>query len=216
MITEVKTNQLDLRKFVVVTLFAVISGIWGIIFPGRLSLSVNKTLGIFNISPQISLTIGLIISVVFILLGISREWYIQIGPYITFQSKHLSIIGSITFIITAFTFNGLDIIGFFVYYYEIILVALYTITSIYGISFSLFGDDISFNYISIVIFIIGAIAFLIGVLLSRKKADLKIGRWIVSKQNTGNFLIVGVVMGLATFFISISLNQHRNQLSSAY
>jgi peptide/nickel transport system permease protein len=202
MTTEVKTNELDLRKFILVTIFAVIAGIWGIILPGRLSLSSNINLGVVNISPQIGLIIGLIISVIFLVLGISREWFLQIGSYITIQSIHLLMTGSIIFILTSFTFNGLDIVSFFIYYYEIILVSLYTLTSIYGLSFSLFGFDFSFNYISIVIFIVGGIAFLIGVLLARKKADLKIGRWLASKQDTGNYLIAGVVMGVSTFFIA--------------
>ncbi|UCE12413.1 MAG: ABC transporter permease [Candidatus Heimdallarchaeota archaeon] len=207
-------------KMILVLAITVGSGVYGFFLPGNLALASSIKLGPGSVETPIVLLIGTIFSFIVIGLGIWKDQEYRIGTYLTIQSKHLLIMGSVLFLITSFTFNGLDILGFFVYYYEIALIALYTFISIFGFTLiipfsstiknflSEFGihspipTRVSFNFPCVILAIFGVIFLILGILLVIKKSGLKIGRQIIPAKHSSNLLILGVVFCLSTIFLA--------------
>ena len=209
---ETKTADIDMRKFFLVCVLVIISGIWGVLLPGTLSLKSSINLGNITITPQIALMIGVIFSVIALLIGMSKEWYIQIGTYFTIQSKHILITGSVLFLLTSFTFNGFDFFGFFIYYYEIIIISLYSaisdigLTDIAGymtnISYWPLLEPFNMNIPSVILGIIGIFLLVFGLFMARLRSDFKLGRITVQQKTTGTLLFGGVVSLILAFFVN--------------
>jgi peptide/nickel transport system permease protein len=185
---KVELSEFKLRKFLVICIIVIIAGVWGYFFPGSLSLASSSSIAGIAISPQVLLLGCLLISLFFLFLGLVREWKFQIGDYLVIQPKHSLLLGSGFVIITAFAFNGLNIIGFFVYYYEIFLISLYTLVSLTYIPTAIVG-------------LIGAGCLVLGFQLYRKKSYLKFWKFFIDKYHTDNLLILGVVFLVLMYFL---------------
>ncbi|MFX1283313.1 MAG: ABC transporter permease [Promethearchaeota archaeon] len=206
MATEEAAKEFKSKKFIIITAIAIISEIWGFIQPGKFAETININLGLISIPAPVAILIGLFISVIFLGLGFLTEWQIKLGLDITIQSKHLLVIGTILVLFTSFTFIGLDILGFFIYYYEIILILSYSLISLYGISSNIsifnFSFPLALNVPSIILLFLGIIFGLAGLILVIKNSDWRFIKWTIPRSQSSNFLILGVVLLLSTIFVA--------------
>ncbi|MFW9904370.1 MAG: ABC transporter permease [Candidatus Thorarchaeota archaeon] len=211
------TSESETRTFFLISIIIIVSGIWGLLQPGKIAESININLIVISIPAQFALIIGLLISFLFLGLGYFKEWQYQIGSNITIQNKYAQILGSTLVLLSAFIFIGFDIIAFFAYYYEIGLTTIYALVSLYGLTIPLpsfdivnirgvihlyVPDGIGFNYISIIIGILGFMILLIGAYLSKHKEGFRVRKWIIPEDQSSNLLIVGVVLLLSTIFLA--------------
>ncbi|MHA1975376.1 MAG: ABC transporter permease [Candidatus Hodarchaeales archaeon] len=188
MTENVELSEFKLQKFLVICVVVIIAGVWGYFFPGSLSLASSASIVGISISPQVLLIGCLLISQFFLFFGVVREWRFQIRDYLVIQPKHSLLIGSVFVFITAFAFNGLNVIGFFVYYYQILLISLYTLVSLTYIPTAVVG-------------LIGVVCLALGFQLYKKKSDLKFWKFFINKNHTDNLLILGVVFLVFMYFL---------------
>ncbi len=193
MTNEIITKYSNLRIFWLTIIITVVSGIWGFFSPGRLSQRTGIQLLNIRIASPFVLIVMLFISLTVLIIGILIDWELQIGSNITVHSREILLFGSILVFFTAFSFCGLDMLLFVLYYYEIIIFTIYWVFSMTLIP-------------SIVLGFITAILLLSGGLLVYRKSDLRIFKWTISVDQSSNLLILGVVSLLLSLFV-ISLTQ---------
>jgi len=193
MATEITTKSSDLRIFWIIIIIAAVSGIWGFINPGRLSQITGIQLQDIRIDSPFVLIVVLFISLIVLIIGILTDWELQIGSNITIHSREILLFGSILVFLAAFSFCGLDVVLFILYYYEIIIFTTYWVFSMTIIP-------------SLIIGFITAILLIFGCLLVYRKSDLKIFKWTISVDQSSNLLIAGVVSLLLSLLVA-SLNQ---------
>jgi len=179
------------KKFFLTILLTVIAGIWGFLSPSSWTLSSRIGLLGISISAYYVFIVLLILSLLLLLLGFlgfSKDWQLQISSHITIKSREILIFGGLLILLTAFSFNGFDILLFFVYYYEIILIRLYTLISITLLP-------------TILIIISGVVIFLLGIILRIKQSSLKFRKWTLPVEKSSTLLIAGVVSLLLCYFV---------------
>jgi len=193
MTNEITSKSSNLRIFWLSIIITVVSGIWGFFSPGRIAQRTGIQLLNIRIASPFVLIVMLFISLTVLIIGFLTDWELQIGSNITVHSREILLFGSILVFFTAFSFCGLDVLLFVLYYYEIIIFTIYWVFSKTIIP-------------SIVVGFITAILLLSGGLLVYRKSDLKIFKWTISVDQSSNLLILGVVSLLLSLFI-ISLSQ---------
>lgn len=193
MANEITTKSSDLRIFWIIIIITAVSGIWGFFSPGRLSQRTGIQLLNIRIASPFVLIVVLFISLTVLIIGILMDWELQIGSNITIHSREILLFGSILVFLAAFSFCGLDMFLFVLYYYEIIIFTSYWVFSMTIIPFLILG-------------FITAILLLSGCLLVYRKSDLKIFKWTISVDQSSNLLIVGVVSLLLSLLVA-SLTQ---------
>ncbi len=189
---EINTKSSDLRIFWILIIITAISGIWGFNNPGRLSQITGIQLLDIRIDSPFILIVVLFISLIVLILGILSDWKFQIGSNITIHSREILLFGSILVFLAAFSFCGLDVVLFFLYYYEILIFTIYWVFSTTIIP-------------ALIIGFITVIFLFSGCLLVFRKSDLKIFRWTISADQSSNLLIIGVVsLLLSLLFASLT------------
>ncbi|MFW9854779.1 MAG: ABC transporter permease [Candidatus Thorarchaeota archaeon] len=185
---EFSTKDTQLRNFGLITLLAIVAAVWGYLFPGRLSESVVIQLPNVSLSPSLVLIVMVLLSLLFLLLGELKDWELHIGSGITVRSREISVLGSILLLITSFSFTGFDVLFFFIYYYELLIVSIYTLISITLIPVLLLG-------------LITVIILLSGLFMRYRTSELRIARWTLRQNQSSDILITGIVFLLLTAFV---------------
>ena len=180
MANEIKTKSIDLKNFWILIIITAVSGIWGFISPGRLAQRTGIQLLNIRIDSPFGLIVVLFISLIVLILGISKDWEVQIGSNITIHSREILLFGSILVFLAAFSFCGLDVVLFVIYYYEILIFTTYWVFSMSIIP-------------ALIIGLITALLLFTGCLLIYRKSDLKIFKWTISVDQSSNLLVYGVV-----------------------
>ncbi len=193
MANEIKTKSIDLKNFWILIIITAVSGIWGFISPGRLAQRTGIQLLNIRIDSPFGLIVVLFISLIVLILGISKDWEVQIGSNITIHSREILLFGSILVFLAAFSFCGLDVVLFFIYYYEILIFTTYWVFSMSIIP-------------ALIIGLITALLLFTGCLLIYRKSDLKIFKWTISVDQSSNILVAGVVSLLVSLLVA-SLTQ---------
>lgn len=129
------------------------------------------------------------LSLFFMVLGLLRDWHIKIGPSITLYSRELLFLGSFLIIIGAFAFNGFIIVDFFLYYYEMGIILLYSVISLTLLP-------------SAAAVLLGVLMLSIWFILIRKKSDIPIGKWTIPPAQASNLLIAGFVLLISSILLS--------------
>ena len=175
------TIPIKRTRLFIALLIATFAGIWGYLRPGSWAESTQTTILGVNFQAQVLFLTLLIISVFFVLFGMMKSWKIEITSNLTIRSREIIIVGSIICLLSSFAFNGLDILGFFFYYYELSIITLYRLFSL--------------SYLPTITFIVtGALFLVIGGGLHQKKANIIFSRITLKEKHTSNYLIAGIVM----------------------
>jgi peptide/nickel transport system permease protein len=167
-------------KFMTLIIIAAIAAAWGTVFPGAWAMSSKMNLFGGEFSTWLVMGFLVLLSIFLVLIGLVRYWNIEIGNIAVITSREFFILAAIIMIFAAFTFNGFDILEFFIYYYELVVIVIYYLVGLTLIP-------------SIVTILFGVVVLIIGYLLNRKKEDLAIGRWTIPLKQSSNLLIIGLV-----------------------
>lgn len=173
----------------ILMLLVLVSTIWGILFPGSWADSSNIILNGTELQPGIVMLGVEIVAILFLVLGLIKNWDISFGRYIEIKSREFYLFGSLLIIIGSFMFNGFDVLGFILYYYELIIISSYYFISLTFIP-------------AILTILIGVVVTLLGFILYGKKEDLDIWKYKLYYKHSSAYLIVGVIILFLGYLLS--------------
>ncbi|UCG89914.1 MAG: hypothetical protein JSU57_05485 [Candidatus Heimdallarchaeota archaeon] len=103
MTNESTTKSSNIRIFWILIIISAVSGIWGFFYPGRLAQRTGLQLLNIRISSPFVLIVVLSISLTILIIGILKDWELQIRSNITIHSREILLFGRFLVFLAAFS-----------------------------------------------------------------------------------------------------------------